>query len=233
MLDSPLWHPFFAEASDHLMPLSNLHFDKYAPRTETVDMTEKEYEERLMSLNGKMEKAYATISLSANGRKLESLARAQSAWLDMAEKYARVLRRTLDAEVKVFYGDKNKERITNIFRDNLMAIYEQRVMDLSRWAGSPKSTAFKPEKSVQELKLAIQDKGSHIEYVMNERYRMDESASREAWKKFCDAQEIFLRMFYGDEGAVEAELGLVYQRLMNLMMLQEQGVIFFHTEREE
>lgn len=227
---------FFVEASDHLLPLSNLHFDKYAPRTKTADMRAEEYEAKLLSLRGKMEVAYAAFSSSVDERKRDSLAAAQAAWLDMAEKYSHALKRTLDTEVKVFYGDKNKERITNVFRDNVMAIYEQRAMDLSRWAGggdAPRGIYLKPEKSVEELKYTVRDKGSHIEYVLNERYRMDEQAARGAWEKFGEAQESFLRVFYCDERAVEEELALMYHRLINQMILQEQGAIFFHTEREE
>jgi hypothetical protein len=212
-----LCRPSFVEASEHLLPLSNLHFDKYAPRTETADMPEERYETRLLSIRAKAEMLYERLYLSVDERARGPLAAAQTAWLDMAEKYDRVLRRSLNAAVKVFYGDKNKERITNIFRDNTLAIYEQRVMDLSRWGGGDvtRSTPFKSGKSLREWESAIQDKGSHIEYVMDERHRMDEHASRRAWEEFRDAQEGFLRVFHDDESAVEAELGLMYNSISN------------------
>ncbi|MDR1515099.1 MAG: hypothetical protein LBS45_05335 [Synergistaceae bacterium] len=235
ILAHSLCRPSLAEASDHLRPLANLHFDTNAPRTETADMSEERYEARMLSLREKVEMLYERLYLSAGPRAREPLAAAQAAWLDMAGKYDRVLRRSLNAAVKVFYGDKDKERITNIFMDNTLSIYEQRAMDLSRWidGDAPTGAQMKPGKSLQEWKSAIRDKGAHVEYVMAERYRMDEHASRMAWEKFCDAQESFLSAFHGDGSAVRAELWLMHNRLMNLTTLQEQGAIFFHTEREE
>jgi hypothetical protein len=222
-------------AAEHLMSESALHFDEYAVRGFTADMTKIEYEEKLSEMTSDISVRYALLveALDETGR--AKLEKAQSSWEDFVSKYAHALENMLYSTIKVFYGVKGQERFTNVYMENILALYRHRIIDLGRWGSSgPKTTSFKSDTSDEELAKSFGLIGPYVIYLTPERFRPDQYAMENAWRAYMDVQLDFLHVLHGgDEQAVEDERKLMLSRMFSLMSLQEEGLNFFRFEREE
>lgn len=228
-----------ANGKSHLTPLSALHYDDPAHVSETAKMSREAFEAQRAKLAEGVRKKYAGLFASLVAEEREKLKASQIAWSAFLEKYEKSLGYLLDTKVKVFYGKKYKERITNVYRDNLLALFEQRTMDLARWskrsfaplAFSSLADAQRAHDMEEKTRL---DAASRVIYVMEERYRKDEFVAQKAWRDFEAAQLAFLKSSSkASDTDLLSEGALMKRRIKDLMLLQEQGLIFFRTEREE
>jgi hypothetical protein len=220
--------------SSHLLPLAVVHFDDPAPVTETARMPESDFAKRLSELRAELADAVAAYAETLDTEQRVMFDEAQRAWDDFAAKLDADLSGHLDETVKVFYGQKDRERVTNIRRDNLLAIHIQRLTDMKRWTreGNGPSSLAPQAGSAEEG--AVNSAASRALYVMDERHRAAGYASQFAWRAFYRAQDAFLSHGRAlDAEGLTRERTLMARRMNDLLRLQEQGEIFFHREREE
>ena len=221
-------------ASNHLVPLAALHFDDPAPRTETALMDEAAFLKRLSELEAETEAARDAYAATLNGALRGAFGDAQGAWELYVERMGASLSGYLDETVKVFYGQPGKERITNIYRDGLFAVYIQRQTDLRRWRREGDGPSQLKAQTGETVAAAINDAASRVLYVMEERHRAAEYEAQRAWRAFYKKQDAFLTALRGKEPeALANERALMVRRMNDHLRLQEQGGIFFHREREE
>lgn len=224
-------------ASDHLLPLSALHFNEPSFETETFNMPERTFLGKKDALQKEMNAIYGhLIKTLPNKDAKEKLIAAQESWLKFFSLYEAVLKKQLDHRVKVFYGVENKERKTNIYRDTVLILLEQRVMDLYRWIdanyGHLKIDLSEEvlEKKVNLVNVAI----SYNLYTMDEKFRISTMQARDAWFNFLQTSREFVETATNkDQNKGLNETYLQALRMYNLTLLHTEGSIFFHTEREE
>ena len=221
-------------ASEHLIPLAALHFNDPAPRSETALMDEATFSKRLAELEAETDAVRDAYAATLDGALREAFDDAQEAWALYVQRMSASLSGYLDETVKVFYGQLERERITNIYRDSVLAVYTQRVTDLRRWAREGAGPSqLKPQEDGTDA-AAINDAASRVLYVMEERHRAAEYEAQRAWRSFYKKQDVFFTALRGAEPeALLNERALMVRRMNDHLRLQEQGGIFFHREREE
>ena len=231
--------PQYAAASKHLWPPAALHFDEPSPETPTFKMTEQEFIEEQDSLKVRITKAYDKLLPSLPDEKRSLLKDAQSAWQSYYKKYALQLRNQLNAPVKVFYGIKGQERKTNIYRDIVLAILEQRAKDLESWTQGrygyldPGEVQEAREKLNEEMRLLYA-------YFLSNNSTMDRTfivpmqEVQDYWYTFFKSNKLFIEgVLKNSESARIAEELLQVQRMHDQTLLHIEGSSFFHREREE
>lgn len=224
-----------AAVSDHLIPLPAVNFASSSPQTASVRLSQREYERETKSLKELCDIKYQKLLRSLNKEEKELLSASQSKWNIFLLSLQKTLTPQLDTPVKVFYGVKGKERITNICRDAVIASYKQRISDLHRWTKgnfTPLKTTD-TEKSLLLEKRRFNERASRNIYLMEERYRREEFASQKAWRDFREAQLSFIKKMTEDRHSVSEEDLLMLRRINNLRVLQAEGLVFFKQEREE
>lgn len=229
-----------AWAVSHLWPSSAVYFDEPSFETETFKMSEEEFQKRRDALTNDVEKAYlALVSILPDSEK-NRLSNAQDKWRLFLSEYAASLeKQQLNSQVKVFYGIEGKERKTNIYKDSVLRILQQRVMDLQRWKAGNFEPVATPdlqsaEKSLSDLKEELKKHVEYDIYVMDERYRLIHDGAMKKWKDFIAAQTDFIRNSVSENKVkVLSEELLAYRRQDDLSLLQHEGTIFYRREREE
>lgn len=230
-----------ADASKHLWPLAAIHFDEPAPETPTFKMTEDEFRNEQSALESRITRACHELLASLPYEQGVLLNTAQSSWRDCFEKYDRALKERLDEPVKVFYGIEGEERKTNVYKDTMLAVLEYRAQDLERW--SQGCFGYLQPDGLEDAQMGLSlsrtmsslDKafGANI-YIMDEVFRTPMQEAQDAWFACLRSNAEFVREATdNDEAAAIAEELLQVQRMYRLTLLQKEGYVFFHRERED
>jgi hypothetical protein len=224
-----------SDAAEHIMSQSALHFSEPAPRSFTADMSKDEYAGKLSDVRDEIDERYARLAGTLGETGLEELKKAQSAWEVFVSKYELALGNMLNSTIKVYYGVKGRERFTNVYREITLTLHRHRMIDLARWAApGSKRTSFKSDVLEEEWVKSFNILGPSVIYLTPERNRPDQYAVENAWRNYLSAQLDFLRVLHDHyEKSVEDEKQLMMNRMFDLMSLQEEGLLFFRSEREE
>lgn len=226
-----------AVASEHLTPLPLLHFKDQTVYSDTARMSENEFSALKASLEKECERRYVLLRQDSNTKNSEYLHRSQVAWRSFATSLENTLRQQLDIPVKVFYGSKTQERITNIYMDLTRDIYLQRISDLTRWRSNnfaPLNLQESDKKSLyDEELLKVNKMASNTIYVMEERYRRAEFESQKCWREYLKSNADYVTLITGSPDRSLEEQILLMRRINNMRALQSEGLVFFRTEREE
>lgn len=224
----------------HLWPLAAVHFDEPAPETATFAMSEEAFAAALAALDERVAAAYDALFATLPAERQPLLSTAQTAWQACCAAFAAPLKAQLDTPVKVFYGIEGEERKTNIYKDTMLAMREQRATDLEAWAlgrfaypaqdKRADNGAQALAEAEQELVVAF---NANL-YIADEKFRVPLMDGRDAWNAWQDADQALLAAITGDDKAVaNAEALLQTERLCALTRLHREGSVFFHREREE
>jgi hypothetical protein len=231
--------PQYAAASTHLWPPSALNFDEPSPETPTFKMTEQDFMKEQDSFKLRVSMAYDKLLASLPDAKRSLLKDAQSAWQSYYEKYAVELKNQLNVPVKVFYGIKGQERKTNIYKDIVLAILEQRAKDLESWTQGrygyldPAEVQQAQEILNEEMRLLYADFLSNIS-TMERIFIVPMQEVQNCWYAFFQNNKRFIEgVLENSESARIAEELLQVQRMHDLTLLHIEGSAFFHREREE
>ena len=164
---------------------------------------------------------------------------AQSTWQNYYEKYEETLKRQLDEPVKVFYGIEGQERKTNIYKDTILTILEQRAIDLESWNQGrygylePDAVEKAKKRLDGEKHLLDEAFGANI-YIMDEIFRAQMQEAQNSWYAFFYSNTEFVEeVIKNSEIAKIAEEFLQIRRMYDLTLLHKEGYVFFHREREE
>lgn len=192
------------------------------------------FEKRLTALNADLSAATEACKNALSGDSLFAFLSAQAAWQYCFDAFERVLKPQLDQPVKVFYGLPEKERKTNIYRDTVLTLLEQRTADLRRWHRGGWQRAEPYEQTVSQA-LIDADIAFHKNlYVMDEKFRNGHMAARAAWDVFYRENASFvLLVTEGDSRRLNSENLLQVLRIHDLTLLHVEGSVFFHRERED
>ncbi len=222
-------------AADHLIPMSAVNFNTPAKQTTSAKLSHKEYFSEISLLERQCTHNYQKLLGCLGNEEKTLLSASQSKWHFFIVSLQDTLKPQLNTSVKVFYGIKNKERVTNIYRDAILNSYKQRISDLRRWTkgnfGNLK--VINLEDAMRKEELQFKDRAARNIYLMEERYRREEFASQKAWHVFKDAQISFIVKMTNNSNEIDTENLLMLQRINNIRMLQSEGLIFFKQEREE
>lgn len=226
-----------AAASEHLTPLPLLHFKEQTVYSDTARMSEDDFAALKASLDKECEHRYASLLQNSNMKNQEYLRRSQAAWRSFAASLENTLRQQLDVPVKVFFGSKTKERITNIYMDLTRDIYLQRISDLTRWSSNnfvPLSLPKTEKKSLYDEELQKVNKmAANTIYIMEEKYRRAEFESQKSWREYLKSNADYITLITGSQDQSLEEQILLMRRINNMRALQSEGLVFFRTEREE
>lgn len=224
--------------SNHLIPLPVIDFNILAPQTVNVGLSQKEYEQKISSLKKTCGDKYSDFSKTLSSDEKALLSTSHTKWKAFMRSLQETLNKQLNTPIKVFYGVKEKERITNVYRDAVIVAYEQRISDLERWTKG--NFAPLKIKEASEFKRTIayeenlfNERASRNIYLMEERYRQEEFASQKAWRKFREANLSLIEAMTSNSLEVTEERMLMLRRINDIRALQAEGLIFFKLEREE
>ena len=226
------------QEATHLWPAAALHFAAPAAESETFRMTEEEYAAALQRAELQLSEAYSAYHASLPAEQQALLAAAQEAWRAALELNEPPLREQLDSGVLVYYGQAQEHK-TNIYRDTMLSLREQRSAALLCWAQGryaclPQAKLATAEEELAAARETLLRAYSDNLYVMDEKFRDPTQQARAAWLAFLAADQAFLQAVTHAETAICAGEALrCYQELSELVQLQRQGSIFFHREREE
>ncbi|WP_307755995.1 hypothetical protein [uncultured Cloacibacillus sp.] len=229
--------PAFA-VSSHLIPLPAVNFDTPSPKTANAELSQKEYEQKISSLEKICGDRYNVFAQTLSEEKKAALSISHARWREFLFSLQETLNRQLNTPVKVFYGIKERERVTNIYRDAAAAVYEQRISDLERWSRGDFSPLKIGDPDALKVALAYEEnlfneRASRCVYLMEERYRLEEFTSQKAWRDFREAQLSFIKKMTDDRHALSEENLLMLRRINDIRALQAEGLVFFKQEREE
>ncbi|MDY2984905.1 MAG: hypothetical protein SOR75_06185 [Synergistes jonesii] len=224
--------------SNHLIPLSAVNFDVSSPQTVNVRLSQIEYEQKISTLKKTCEGKYSDFSKALVGNKKTLSSANHVKWKAFIWSLQETLNKQLNTPVKVFYGVKEKERITNIYRDAVVAAYEQRISDLERWANGNFAPLNIKETGALKRTIAYEEnlfneRASRNIYLMEERYRKEEFASQRAWRKFQEANLSLIETMTSNSHEVLEERVLMLRRINDIRALQAEGLVFFKRERED
>lgn len=224
--------------SEHLVPLPAVNFSAPAPESASIRLSQSEYEQKISQLKASCEQLSRDLEAGLEGEEKRLFSVAQEQWEVFLSSLQETLKAQLDTPVKVFYKIKGKERITNIYRDSTIAVYEQRISDLKRWKkGNFQPLMIKQENTlsskISKEKNLINEKASRNIYLMEEKYRREEFASQKAWRDFRRSQLAFIDEAAGGAHKSQEEDLLMMRRINNIRTLQAEGLVFFKNEREE
>lgn len=240
-----------APVSKHLWPLAAIHFDEPSPETVTFNMADDEFWSRRAALERRITRAYDELMVHLPHEQQALLGASQSSWRYYVDRAEQALKGRLDEPVKVFYGVEGKERKTNVYKDTILAILEYRVIDLESWQSGgwalPPGDALGVAAGdlqvqlVQALSLVDDAFGMNV-YIMDEVFRLPAREAQSAWYAWLSCDARLVRAVAGaaagnDEAvpatAVAASQLLQVQRMYELTLLQKEGWVFFHRERED
>ena len=229
--------PAFA-VSSHLIPLPAVNFDTPSPKPANAELSQKEYEQKISSLEKICGDRYNVFAQTLSEEKKAALSISHARWREFLFSLQETLNRQLNTPVKVFYGIKERERVTNIYRDAAAAVYEQRISDLERWSRGDFSPLKIGDPDALKVALAYEEnlfneRASRCVYLMEERYRLEEFTSQKAWRDFREAQLSFIKKMTDDRHALSEENLLMLRRINDIRALQAEGLVFFKQEREE
>ncbi|ATW27668.1 hypothetical protein [Candidatus Formimonas warabiya] len=229
----------YAAASTHLWPLAAVHFDEPSAETPTFKMTEEDFINEQDALKLRVTLAHDKLLASLPDAQQILLKNAQSAWQSYYEKYAGVLKNQLDEPVKVFYGIEGQERKTNIYKDIVLAILEQRATDLESWVQGRYVYLDPGEvKETQEM-LNEEKRLLYADFLLNnstmDRIFIDPMQEvQNYWYAFLQSNTRFIEDVLKNSASVKiAEELLQVRRMHDLTLLHIEGSAFFHREREE
>lgn len=224
--------------SNHLIPMPAVNFAKDSSSTANARLSPKEYERKISFLRKIYEHEYKNLARTLDNDEMALLSESR----EKRERFFFSLQKTLSFQlntpVKVFYGIKGRERVTNVYRDASVAVMEQGISDLRRWSKGNFAPLKIKENSSAERKLAneeylFNERASRNIYLMYERYRREEYASQAAWREFRDAQLLFIGKMTKSSHDLTEERILMLRRINNIRTLQAEGLVFFKQEREE
>jgi len=218
-------------------------------------MTENEFWSERLALEQRIAGVYDELIASLPRERRPLLAAAQLRWRDCLALFERALGACLDEPVKVFYGVEGQERKTNVYKDTILAMLGYRADDLERWRegghapGQPTTAdlaAATAAATTADLAAATADLASTTAtataaataalaeafgmniYIMDEVFRVPTQAAQSAWLSWLRSDMEFV----GAAAATEEEL-LQTERMLGLALLQREGYVFFHRERED
>jgi hypothetical protein len=157
----------------------------------SYDVRKTESEIALLS---QIEESFNELSEKLDETERSLLKDSQLLWIDYYEKETYGLNPANDFVVMTINGDKKR---INAYRENLKAILEGREFYLNNLINNqhefPKSDVY------QNIFMRIKFFQARMEYLAEERNRPRVYAGEEAWKRFLDVNDDFLKIYFADD----------------------------------
>jgi uncharacterized protein YecT (DUF1311 family) len=228
-----------ADTSSQPLSPDDINSDESFPKSASFTMTKEEFSEQQAALELRIAVAYDKLSSTLTKDQRLYLQEAQTAWRNYYENFAAVLKVQLDAPVTVFYENEGEERKTNIYRDTVLIMLDERATDLESWAEHnywlvEASEVAELKKQIRAEKSVLADTISMNIIYLNEGFREAWQKAYNSWYSFLASNTIFISAATRSNGAVMAAEELFQlERMNNLTLLHQKGILHLRQEKEE
>lgn len=213
--------------------------DGPAAETAVIDMTEEEFATARAAWELRVTTAYDDLFATLAEEQQPYLQEAQIVWQEYYVRFAALLQAQLNIPLTLSGGVEGEEHETNIYRETVFTILDQRAAELEAWAKGSYDRA--EEDAVAELKKEIRTQKGVLANIlmmnttyMDENFRLYWLDARDCWYEFLQNDTIFVSAATRSDGkAMVAEELSQLQRMISIALTYQEGLLQIRTGREE